>query len=109
MVNAGTLDGVVDDCVSFHDDLSADVLYLRLIDHADTPAIGEDTPDDLVLFRHEETDEVVGLDVISWWKRFGDGTPRDSLREITRRIEPMAERLLAESGSDRHASRAFAS
>ena len=104
MVMAGTLEGVVDACVSFHYDLSADVLYLRLIDQADTQAVGEDTPDDLVLFRREETDEVVGLDVISWWKRFGDETPRDSLREITRRIEPMAERLLAEAGLDRHSS-----
>ena len=97
MVIAGTLEGVVDARVSFHYDLSADVLYLRLIDHADTPAIGEDTPDDLVLFRDEATDDVVGLDVISWWKRFGGGVPRDSLREIARRMEPMAERLLAES------------
>lgn len=104
MVMAGTLEGVVDACVTFHYDLSADVLYLRLIDHSETPAVGEDTPDDLVLFRDEETDDVVGLDVISWWKRFGDGTPLDSLREITRRIEPMVERLLAEAGSDLHAS-----
>ena len=97
MVIAGNLEGIVNGCISFHYDLSADVLYLRLIDSADTPTIGEDTPDDLVLFRHEETDDVVGLDVISWWKRFGDGASLDSLREITRRIELMAERLLAES------------
>jgi hypothetical protein len=97
MVIAGTLEGVVDARVSFHYDLAGDVLYLCLIDHAEGSAIGEDTPDDLVLFRDEKTDEVVGLDVISWWKRFGEGTPRDSLREITRRIEPMAERLLTEA------------
>ena len=97
MVIVGTVEGIVDECVSFHYDFAADVLYLRLIDHADTPAIGEDTPDDLALFRDGETDEVVGLDVISWWKRFGNETPCDSLREITRRIEPMTRRLMVES------------
>ncbi len=97
MVIADTLEGIVDDIVSFHYDLTQDVLYLRLLDHRNSPAIGEDTPDDLVLFRHEETDEVIGLDVISWWKRFGEGS-RDSLREVETRIESMAHRLMSEAG-----------
>jgi hypothetical protein len=103
MVIAGTLAGVVDSQVSFHYDLSADVLYLRLVDQSQGSPIGEDTDDDLVLFRDEETDQVVGLDVISWWKRFGEGSQRDSIQELTRRVEPLAQRLLAEySSSVRH-------
>lgn len=97
MVIADTLEGVVHEQVSFHYDLSADVLYLRLLTHLESPAIGEDTPDDLTLFRDEETDEVVGLDILSWWKRFGDGGSRDSIDGMTRKIEPFALRLLAEA------------
>ena len=100
MVIAGNLEGVVDDRVSFHYDLASDVLYLRRLDSQDAIAIGEDTPDDLVLFRDEGSDEVIGLDVISWWSRFGEGASRDSLREISRRVEPMARRLLSEAGID---------
>ena len=93
-----TLQGVPDDGVSFHCDMTADVLYLRLADRLDSPAIGEDTADDLVLFRDEGTDEVIGLDVISWWKRFGDGAAPDSLREVQRKLVPLADRLIAEAG-----------
>lgn len=98
MVIAETLEGVVHGCMSFHFDMSNDVLYLRLLDHRESPAIGEDTADDLILFRHEETDAIIGLDVISWWKRFGEGSPPDSLREVERRVEAMARRLIAEAG-----------
>jgi hypothetical protein len=98
MVIADTLEGVVDECISFHYDFASDVLYLRLIDKKDAPAIGEETPDDLTLFRHEETDVVIGLDVISWWKRFGGGASRDSFQDLERHIETMANRLKSEAG-----------
>ncbi len=103
MIVAGTLSiaGVVDERVSFHYDPAAEVPYLRLVDHLESPAIGEDTHDDLVLLRHEDTDAVIGMDVISWWKRFGQGASPDSLREVECRLEPMAQRLLAEAGRDR--------
>ncbi len=99
MVIADTLEGVVDERIAFHDDFASDVLYLRLIELRDSPAIGEETTDDLTLFRHEETDEVVGLDVVSWWKRFGGGGSRDSFRDLERPIEAMCDRLKAEAGS----------
>lgn len=104
MVVAEFLEGAVDDAVSFHYDMVRDVLYLRLLDHKESPAIGEDTSDDLTLFRHEETDEVIGLDVISWWKRFGEGKDLESLREVEDRIEAMAHRLLSEAATEPHAS-----
>lgn len=100
MVAAETLEGVVDSRVSFHYDMAADVLYLRRLDRPKGIVIGEDTADELVLFRDEESDEVIGLDIISWWARFGEGASRDSLREISRRVEPMARRLLLEAGID---------
>ena len=100
MVIAGNLEGVDDDRVSFHCGLAADVLYLRRLDRPDAIAIGEDTADDLRLSHDEASDEVIGLDVISWWSRFGEGASRDSLREISRRIAPMARRLRSEAGID---------
>jgi len=35
---------------------------------------------------------VIGITVVSWWKRFGKGSFPDSLREVKASIEPWAQR-----------------
>ncbi len=79
----------------YHYDVSADVLYLRRSERRETQAIGEETNDGLILLRDANGDELVGLTVVSWWKRFGKGDFPDSLREICRWIEPLGDRIAA--------------
>ena len=42
-----------------------------------------------------DSDQPVGLTVVSWWKRFGQGALPDSISEIQRRIEPLARKVAA--------------
>lgn len=77
----------------YHYDAAGDVLYLRRPSHRDTPAIGEETDDGLIVLRSEHDDAAIGLTVVNWWKRFGSGDLPDSIREIQGRIEPLGARI----------------
>ena len=90
-----TLEGNIDQSIWYHYDVANDVLYLRLLSARDEPTVAEETDDGLLLLRHETGDQVVGLTVVNWWKRFGNGGSTDSIREIERAIEPWAGRLAA--------------
>jgi hypothetical protein len=92
---ADTIEGTVDRRLWYHYDLTNDVLYLRLLDHRNTETVSEESPDGVLLLRRLDTDEVVGMTVVNWWKRFGGGGTCDSLRELERRIEPWGQRLAA--------------
>lgn len=76
----------------YHYDLSNDVLYLRAASHRDTPAHGEETDDGFILLRASADDRVVGMTVVNWWKRFGQGELPDSMSHIAARIDPWAKR-----------------
>ena len=95
MVKTDAIEGIVNDTLRFHYDLFADVLYLRLVDAEGVPTIGDLTDEGDILLRDEKTDRPVGLTVISWWKRFGNGPLPDSIREIQQRIEPLALKVAA--------------
>ena len=95
MVKTDAIEGVVDELFRFHYDLFADVLYIRLLSGEGRAAMGELTDDGDILLRDESTTRAVGLTVGSWWKRFGHGSLPDSIREISRQIEPLAKRLAA--------------
>jgi hypothetical protein len=94
-ITTTTLEGIINATLSYHYDASNDVLYLRLLSHRDTPAIGEETDDGFILLRDQTTDQPIALTVVNWWKRFGDGPLPDSISEIQRRIEPWANKLAA--------------
>jgi hypothetical protein len=95
MVTTDTIKGIVDDRFRFHFDLFADVLYTRLLSPVDTPSIGDLTEEGDILLRDEKTDAVIGLTVVSWWKRFGQGDLPDSIAEIQEHIEPLARTVAA--------------
>ena len=95
MVTVGAIEGIVDDVLAYHYDVVNDVLYLRLDRHRETPTHAEETADGFLLLRRQDNNEVVGMTVVNWWKRFGKGALPDSLREIQRHIEPWAKKLAA--------------
>ena len=95
MVVAEALEGVVDGTYWFHYDMANDVLYLRRASERDTETVSEETPDVLLLLRRSDTEEAVGLTVVNWWKRFGQGALPDSISELQRHIEPWARRVAA--------------
>jgi hypothetical protein len=95
MVKTDTIEGIVDDRFRFHFDLFADVLYIRLLSAVSTPSVGDLTDEGDILLRDEKTDAVVGLTVVSWWKRFGQGDLPDSIAEIQKHIEPLARKVAA--------------
>jgi uncharacterized protein YuzE len=95
MVITDTIEGVVDDRLWFHYDLTGDVLYIMLVSHRASPTVGEETADGDVVLRDAETDRAVGMTIVNWWKRFGQGALPDSIAELQRLIEPWARRLAA--------------
>jgi hypothetical protein len=95
MVVTDTIEGVVDGSFWFHYDLANDVLYVRLASWREGETVGEETSDGFILLRDAEAGRAVGLTVVNWWKRFGQGVRPDSLSELQRRIEPWARRLAA--------------
>ena len=95
MVTTDTIEGTIDAGLWFHYDIANDVLYLRLASERDTPTVSEETPQGLLLLQREDNDEVVGMTVVNWWKRFGKGSLPDSIKELERQIEPWAKKLAA--------------
>jgi uncharacterized protein YuzE len=89
-----TIEGTLG-AVRFHYDASADVLYLRAASYADANALGEETDDGLIVLRDEASDRVVGVTIVSWWKRFGAGDLPDSLSEFNRHVASAAQRMAA--------------
>ena len=71
MVKVDTIEGTVDDVLWYHYDLAGDVLYLRLSADRDAPTYAEESDDGFLLLRREDADDVVGITVVNWWKRFG--------------------------------------
>jgi hypothetical protein len=70
------------------------VLYLRLVSFRETPAIGEENSAGSIELRDEKTGNLIGITVVNWWKRFGNGTLPDSIRGIEGMIEPFSTLLL---------------
>jgi len=95
MVKTDAIEGIVDDALRFHYDIFADVLYLRLLSEEGRASYGDLTDDGDILLRDEKNDKPIGLTVINWWKRFGQGDLPDSISEIQRRIEPLATKIAA--------------
>jgi len=58
----------------------------------ETQAHGEETDDGFIMLRAMDDDRVVGMTVVNWWKRFGQGAFPDSMKIIAARIDPWAQR-----------------
>jgi hypothetical protein len=95
MVVTDALEGVVDGVLWFHYDISNDVLYLRMVAHRDAETVSEETRDGLLVLRRTDNNESVGMTVVNWWKRFGNGDLPDSISELQRQIEPWAKKVAA--------------
>ncbi len=95
MVVTDTLEGTIDQALWYHYDLTNDVLYLRLASEHQTPSVSEETPEGFLLVRREADGEPVGLTVVNWWKRFGQGELPDSIKQLEHRIEPWAKKVAA--------------
>ncbi len=95
MVTTDTIEGTINDLLWFHYDMVADVLYIRLASERNTPTEGEQTDDGIILLYPIDGDKVIGMTVVGWWKRFGDGALPDSIRALEQLIEPWSERLAA--------------
>ena len=79
----------------YHYNVADDVLYLRLASSFEQAAVGEESDDGFILLRDAATEQVIGMTVVNWWKRFGAGELPDSIGEISRRVEQTADRLAA--------------
>jgi hypothetical protein len=95
MVTTDTLEGIINGTTSYHYDVFADVLYLRLLADMNTPSIGEENDEGLIELREEKTNRLIGVTIVSWWKRFGKGSLPDSISQIQQLIEPLAKKVAA--------------
>ena len=95
MVKVDAIECILDDVLWCHYDLTNDVLYLKLVKHRDASAYSEETEEGFLVARREDNDEVAGMTIVNWWKRFGQGEIPDSIHELERAIEPWADKLAA--------------
>ncbi len=95
MVKVDTIEVTVDDNLWCHYDMLNDVLYLRLAAHREAATYAEESDEGFLSLRREDDDRVVGLTVVNWWKRFGQGALPDSIRELASAIEPWAKKVAA--------------
>lgn len=89
-----TIEGALGD-LRFHYDVREDVLYLRAAKPSAAEPVGEESDDGLIVFRDQATDQPVGVTIVNWWKRFGEGHLPDSMQELNRYIEQAAQRMAA--------------
>jgi hypothetical protein len=86
-----TIEGVLDDFLHFHYDVSRDVLYLRLANAIGRDSYSEETDEGLTLVRDMETDKPIGMTIISYWKRYGHkALPEVSLKELQTGLQQAA-------------------
>jgi hypothetical protein len=95
MVQVDTIEGIVDDVLWCHYDFTNDVLYLQLVKHRGAATYSQETDDGMLLVRRQDNDELAGMTIVNWWKRFGKGALPDSIHELGQAIEPWAQRLAA--------------
>ena len=95
MVTTDTIEGTINGTIAYHYDVFADVLYLSLVEDMNTPAIGDETDDGLIERREESTGRLVGVTIVSWWKRYGNGTLPDSISALHSLIAPWATKVAA--------------
>jgi hypothetical protein len=95
MVKVDVIEGVVDGVLWCHYDVANDVLYLRLAAERESATFAEETPDGYLALIRQDSRQVVGLTVVSWWKRFGTGKLPDSIRQLEQAIDPWARKLAA--------------
>ena len=87
--------GTVDGAIRFHWDVECDVLYLRLLSRAEAECYGDETDDRFVLLRALDDDAVVGMTIVSYWRRFGVGEPPEASDEdLARAARTFLARLL---------------
>ena len=95
MVAIDTLEGMIDGGLWYHYDVgSGCALPAPCFAARDTAAVGEETDDGFILLRGERT-RPIGLTIVSWWKRFGQGQLPDSISQIQSQIEPWGRKLAA--------------
>jgi hypothetical protein len=90
-----TIEGTITGTTSYHYDVLADVLYLRLLADDETETYADMANGSDMHLRDQATDRPVGLTVICWWMRFGQGSLPDSLRGLAAQIEPWAAKVAA--------------
>ena len=95
MVTTDTIEGIIDGTTHFHYDVTADVLYLRLLSSEGNHTIGDLNDDGDIVLLDQSTHAPVGLTIINWWKRFGEGDLPDSIELLQRQIEPLAAKVAA--------------
>lgn len=73
-----TIEGVWQETLFYHYDVTADVLYVRLCSRLGEPVYGEEDENGFHLMRSQADDALVGLSVIGYWRLFGANlTPTD--------------------------------
>jgi hypothetical protein len=93
MVAVDTVEGFIDDSLWFHYDVGNDVLYVVVASERQTPTVVEETPEGLIVERRQGAEDIVGITVISWWKRFGSGPLPDSLKALQTSIAETAKQM----------------
>lgn len=94
-ITIDAVEGVVENNLWYHFDVSNDILYLQLLPKRDQEMFGEETSEGLILLRTAD-DQIAGMTIISWWKRFGKGKIGNvTLHSLQTQVANMAHKIAA--------------
>ena len=95
MTVPSSLEGYINGDYWYHYDMDNDVLYLKNKDFLQSETLGEENDDGIIEERYASTGKLVGITIVNWWKRFGDGELPESFIELGSRIEPFTKQVVA--------------
>jgi hypothetical protein len=95
MVKVQAIEGMISGKFHFRYDIAADRLQINLPSMDGMATSGEHTPAGDTLVRNLKTGTPVALTANNWWKRNGQGSLPDSISELEKHIEPLANSLSA--------------
>ncbi|MBI2302209.1 MAG: hypothetical protein HYU66_25180 [Armatimonadetes bacterium] len=88
-----TLEGVHQNVLRYHYDLSGDVLYLRLLGTLDEEVHGEEDDNGFHILRSYDTERVVGVTIVGYWRRFGNAPVVPDAAALAAVLEQAAAQL----------------
>lgn len=95
-----TMEGATADGIHYHLDVESDVLYLRLADRRWDETYSDEDEAGYFIVRDMESNAIIGLTILSYWKRFGGRLLSDLRFEEFQAVVAETAQMLTERMAD---------
>ena len=83
-----TIEGVWQDSLRYHYDVTGDVLYLRLISRLEDEVYAEEDENGVFVLRSLGDDSIVGMKIVGYWRQYGaEGSTLGELADWQQRLD----------------------